>query len=107
MEGLDMSKHCAQWKNDGKDPPQTLHVNDQVPAIYDLFAVVNHFGRMGFGHYTAFARKWDEDELSDDWGLFDDSSARSVGDGRGSGGVIDGVVSPAAYVLFYRRRKFN
>lgn len=107
MEGLDMSKHCEQFVNDGKDPPATLHVKDSIPAIYDLFAVVNHYGRMGFGHYTAFARKWDEKELSNDWGLFDDSSARSVGDGRGSGGVVDGVVSPAAYVLFYRRREFN
>lgn len=107
IEGLDMSKHCAQW-TEGSSPPEQLRVNDRVPAVYDLFAVVNHFGRMGFGHYTAFARRWDEEKISSDWGLFDDSSARSVGTGRGgSGGVVDEVVSSAAYVLFYRRRQFN
>ena len=25
-------------------------------AIYDLYAVSNHFGGMGGGHYTAFAK---------------------------------------------------
>ena len=54
-------------------------MDEDVPATYDLFAVTNHFGRMGFGHYTAFARRWDESGISDDWALFDDSSVRSVG----------------------------
>ena len=27
-------------------------------TIYDLFAVTNHYGRLGFGHYTSFARDW-------------------------------------------------
>lgn len=110
LNGLDMSQHCAKWRNEndysGSTLPEQLYVDDSVPAVYDLFGVVNHYGRMGFGHYTAFARKWDEADLSNDWALFDDSSVRSVGDGRGANGV-DGVVSPAAYVLFYRRRTFN
>lgn len=25
-------------------------------AVYDLFGVVNHFGSMNFGHYTAYGR---------------------------------------------------
>lgn len=94
LNGLDLNVHCAT-------PGNATFVNDRVPAIYDCFAVVNHFGRMGFGHYTAYARSWDETGISDDWALFDDSSVRNVGDGRGS------VVSPAAYVLLYRRRTFN
>jgi ubiquitin carboxyl-terminal hydrolase 4/11/15 len=113
LEGLDMSQHCAKWKN-GNDssnedvsPPEQLYIDDNVPAVYDLFAVVNHYGRMGFGHYTAFARKWDEEYMSNEWALFDDSSVRSVGDGRGGNNGADSVVTPAAYVLFYRRRTFN
>jgi ubiquitin carboxyl-terminal hydrolase 4/11/15 len=74
-------------------------VQDDIPALYDLFAVTNHFGRLGFGHYTAFARSWDEQGMDSEWALFDDSSVRSVD--------ADNVVSPAAYVLFYRRRNFN
>lgn len=97
LEGLDMSLHCAASS-------VSSFVNESVPAIYDLFAVTNHFGRMGFGHYTAYARRWDESSISDDWALFDDSSVRSVGNGMEQG---QSVVSPAAYVLFYRRRTFH
>ena len=25
-------------------------------AVYDLFGVVNHFGSMNFGHYTAYGK---------------------------------------------------
>ena len=99
LEGLDMGQHCSE-------PPHTgnrLYVDSGVPALYDLFAVINHYGRMGFGHYTAFARKWDEGELSSDWSLFDDSGVQDIGNGRRG---RDSVVSPAAYVLFYRRRTF-
>lgn len=106
IDGLDMSKHCAYWNSqrNAKENDAHLFVDDLIPAEYDLFAVVNHYGRMGFGHYTAFARKWDEVEISTDWALFDDSSVRNLGDGRSG---PDGVVSPAAYVLFYRKRIFN
>ena len=31
---------------------------NRARTLYDLFAVCNHFGRMGFGHYTAYARDW-------------------------------------------------
>ena len=109
LEGLDMSQHCAKWSNENDDAciPEQFRIDDNVPAVYDLFGVVNHYGRMGYGHYTAFARKWDEEELSKDWALFDDSSVRSVGDGLGGTSGVDSVASPAAYVLFYRRRAFN
>jgi hypothetical protein len=97
LEGLDMSVHCALSST-------SSFVDETVPADYDLFAVTNHFGRMGFGHYTAFARRWDESGISDNWDLFDDSNVRSVGDGMSQ---TASVVSPAAYVLFYRRRIFH
>ena len=92
LEGLDMSKHCT------KTEPT---VDDTVPAVYDLFGVTNHFGRLGFGHYTAFCRRWNEHGLESAWSLFDDSTVRPVGDGTNS------VVTPAGYVLFYRRRNFH
>jgi ubiquitin carboxyl-terminal hydrolase 4/11/15 len=97
LEGLDMSVHCALSS-------ASAFVDETVSADYDLFAVTNHFGRMGFGHYTAYARRWDESGISDNWDLFDDSNVRSVGDGMGQ---TASVVSPAAYVLFYRRRIFH
>jgi ubiquitin carboxyl-terminal hydrolase 4/11/15 len=93
LDGLDMNVHCASRSN-------STFVDDHVPAIYDCFAVVNHFGQMGFGHYTAFARQRDETGISENWALFDDSRVQNVDNPRG-------IVSPAAYVLFYRRRTFN
>jgi len=101
LESLDMSRHCAKSREQSPEASgQFTFVEDSLPAVYDLFGVTNHYGRMGFGHYTAFARKWDEEGMSRDWALFDDSSVRSVGDGQG-------IISPAAYVLFYRRRDFT
>eukprot|EP01044_Picomonas_judraskeda_P031924 COSAG03_NODE_12128_length_560_cov_0.776573_2_plen_132_part_01 len=62
-----------------------------APApIYDLYAVSNHLGGYGGGHYTAFAKNRDR------WVEFDDSSAKDVDESA--------VQSAAAYVLFYRRR---
>ncbi|KAL7565673.1 hypothetical protein ACA910_019764 [Epithemia clementina (nom. ined.)] len=93
LDGLDMGAHCGHPSSNYNQPHDDF-VDDSVPAMYDLFAVVNHYGRMGFGHYTAFVRNWDEQEISPDWRLFDDSMVCDVGQG-------DSVVSSAAYVLFY------
>lgn len=62
--------------------------------IYDLFAVDNHFGGLGGGHYTAAARNADDGQ----WYYFDDSRVSKIHD------VEKEVKGEAAYVLFYRRR---
>ncbi|EFJ42377.1 hypothetical protein VOLCADRAFT_67166, partial [Volvox carteri f. nagariensis] len=77
-----------------------------VPPVYDLFAVSNHYGSMGGGHYTAYAKLPSPPQdaqtqeaathSGDRWYCFDDSRVSSVDP--------EGVRSPAAYVLFYRRR---
>ena len=56
LDGLDLSKYtkCEQTG---------------VNMISDCYAVANHFGNMGFGHYTAFARSPNDDQ----WYEFDDS----------------------------------
>jgi ubiquitin C-terminal hydrolase len=66
-------------------------------CMYDLFAVCNHFGRMGSGHYTAYARSWAGDALSSQWHCFDDDSVTpcTERDVRAN--------SRASYILFYRR----
>ncbi|CAO1637111.1 unnamed protein product [Parajaminaea phylloscopi] len=63
------------------------------PPIYDLFAVDNHFGGLGGGHYTACARNHEDGR----WYYFDDSHVRPIPD-------ESEVKGKAAYVLFYRRR---
>lgn len=86
IDALDLSTYCLS------------HVQGHEPdkMIYDLYAIDNHYGRMGFGHYTAFARKLDT-KTRDDWYHFDDSHVSSVRSSE--------VKTNAAYILFYQRRK--
>ncbi|CAB1347388.1 unnamed protein product, partial [Coregonus sp. 'balchen'] len=62
------------------------------PCRYDLIAVSNHYGGMGGGHYTAYAKNKDDGK----WYNFDDSSVSPANE--------DQIVSKAAYVLFYQRQ---
>uniref|UniRef100_A0A674DNU5 Ubiquitin carboxyl-terminal hydrolase n=1 Tax=Salmo trutta TaxID=8032 RepID=A0A674DNU5_SALTR len=61
------------------------------PCRYDLIAVSNHYGGMGGGHYTAYAKNKDDDK----WYNFDDSSVSPANKDQ---------ISKAAYVLFYQRQ---
>jgi len=72
--------------------PFVLYDQD-VPPIYDLYAVSNHFGSLGGGHYTAYAKNHRENK----WYKFDDSYVSEVSP--------EMVKTPAAYVLFYRRQE--
>lgn len=40
--------------------------------LYDLFGVVNHFGTMGGGHYTATVKN----AITGEWLHYDDSSVK-------------------------------
>jgi ubiquitin carboxyl-terminal hydrolase 4/11/15 len=79
VEGLDLTKRVG-CKEEGKE------------YIYDLFAVDNHYGGLGGGHYTAYAKNF----YDGNWYDYNDSSV--------SRRSAEGVVSTAAYLLFYRRR---
>lgn len=90
LEGLDLGEFCHSRSTSMKD----------VSTVYDLFAVCNHFGRMGFGHYTAFARDFiddDQNRISNQWYSFDDDIVKKCI-------TADEVKTRAAYILFYRRR---
>ena len=54
----------------------------------------NHFGNVGFGHYTAFAKN----PLNNKWYNFDDSNCSEVRN-------LDQIVSNSAYSIFYRLRE--
>uniref|UniRef100_A0A8C4W8D7 Ubiquitin carboxyl-terminal hydrolase n=1 Tax=Gopherus evgoodei TaxID=1825980 RepID=A0A8C4W8D7_9SAUR len=62
------------------------------PYVYDLIAVSNHYGAMGVGHYTAYAKN----KVNGKWYYFDDSSVSVASE--------DQIVTKAAYVLFYQQR---
>jgi ubiquitin carboxyl-terminal hydrolase 4/11/15 len=57
--------------------------------------VSNHFGSLGGGHYTAYAKNCAYDK----WFEFDDSSVSNASESE--------IVGKAAYVLFYKRRMWE
>jgi ubiquitin C-terminal hydrolase len=82
IEGLDISEYVIS-KDDG------------LPLVYDLFAIANHYGSLGGGHYVAYAKN----EQEKNWYCFNDSSVSRIEEEQ--------LVSPSAYVLFYRRRDLH
>ena len=59
---------------------------------YDLFAIANHYGSMGFGHYVAFAKN----HFTQQWHEFNDSCVSRKDESD--------LVGSSAYVLFYRKK---
>ncbi|XP_022744200.1 ubiquitin carboxyl-terminal hydrolase 8-like isoform X2 [Durio zibethinus] len=66
------------------------HIDGQISNCYQLYAISNHYGGMGGGHYTAFV-----DYGHGRWYEFDDDRVFAVNEDR--------IKTSAAYVLFYRR----
>jgi len=80
ITGLDMSNFIVNDKEE-KSP------------IYDLYAVSNHYGGLGGGHYTAVAKNI----IDGQWYNLDDSSVTPLNS-------PNQAKTSAAYVLFYKRR---
>ena len=59
---------------------------------YELYGVCNHSGGVMGGHYTAYVKN-----ANGKWYHFNDTSVSEVG-------VPESIVSPKAYVLFYRKK---
>jgi hypothetical protein len=73
-----------------------LGQGSDVPC-YDLYAVSNHLGGLGGGHYTAYALN----RFNEEWYEYNDSTCRMLED--------DSVVgrNSTAYLLFYNRSSDN
>eukprot|EP01138_Halocafeteria_seosinensis_P011059 gb/GECG01011295.1/.p1 GENE.gb/GECG01011295.1/~~gb/GECG01011295.1/.p1 ORF type:complete len:601 (+),score=88.78 gb/GECG01011295.1/:1-1803(+) len=78
-EGLDLTPYVV-------GPQKTKH-------IYDCYGVSNHSGGLGGGHYTAYAKNFENGT----WYHFNDSFVSEA--------TNDDVVTRQAYVLFFRRRE--
>ncbi|TMW63762.1 hypothetical protein Poli38472_002703 [Pythium oligandrum] len=110
LRGLDFSR----WV--GASSP-TASSHDPDSYVYDLYGVVNHVGGLARGHYTAHCR-YDGDfeesarvfandnsrshgdaQFDDLWMRFDDEKVVEIAPGD--------VITDAAYVLFYKRRKIS
>lgn len=82
LEGLDLGELGAL-------PPTSPQKSEPV---FDLFALVDHFGACGYGHYTAVV--WHEG--AGRWHRFDDDCVAALDAAE--------VRSDKAYLLFFRRR---
>lgn len=66
--------------------------------LYDLYGVVNHTGNVSSGHYTSYAISL----LEEEWLYFDDSRLHKL-----QNSIESQIITPKAYMLFYKRRRFN
>ncbi|KAJ2907968.1 hypothetical protein GGI21_003354, partial [Coemansia aciculifera] len=97
-------QHSRAWRDkldafvdfplEGLDLTQTVVGPNGGELVYDLQSICNHYGGLGGGHYTAYARNPEEDGR---WYDFNDSGVSEVGG-------EESVKTAAAYMLFYRLR---
>ncbi|KAI1752363.1 hypothetical protein F4782DRAFT_540347 [Xylaria castorea] len=80
-------------------PTENLDITSRVLQIeegkqekYDLIGVDCHYGGLGGGHYTAYAKNFADGQ----WYSYNDSSVSKT--------TTDRIVDSSAYMLFYRRR---
>jgi ubiquitin C-terminal hydrolase len=78
LDNLDLSEYVIGYKKNN--------------YVYDLYGVCNHSGGVLGGHYTSYVKN-----ANGKWYHFNDTSVNEVG-------LIDSIVSPKAYTLFYRKR---
>jgi ubiquitin C-terminal hydrolase len=63
--------------------------------VYELYGVCNHSGGPMGGHYTSYVKN-----ANGKWYHFNDTSVSEVS-------IINSIVSPKAYCLFYRKKTIN
>lgn len=69
-----------------------LSDGDGADVLYDLVGVVNHYGGLGSGHYTAFTLN----PFNGDWFKYDDSLVTTI--------QKCDIVTSAAYILIYSKK---
>ena len=94
VEGLDLGPFCVERQvaqklvEDGEDAEELGLRDLDEPLIYDLYAVDEHLGGLGGGHYRAYAKN----HVNDKWYHFDDSYVTPAQ-------ATDAVVSGAHFPL--------
>ncbi|THH28573.1 hypothetical protein EUX98_g5618 [Antrodiella citrinella] len=98
VEGLDLTamigeRQAAKRLTEEGADMQTFDFGDiDEPLVYDLYAVDEHLGGLGGGHYRAYA----QNHTTNQWYHFDDTHV--------STSQPEAAVNSNAYLLFYKRR---
>lgn len=104
LRGLDVSEFMTKRRHERPDLYYWTHLGGRLgprtesnkssreSTVYDLYAVVNHMGALGAGHYLANVYS----QRDKRWKCFNDHQCRDV-DERD-------IVTSSAYLLFYARR---
>lgn len=115
IEGLDLTEMVEERKiakhlqEEGVDIAQLRLGDIDEPLLYDLYAVDEHRGGLGGGHYRAYAYN----DLTGQWYQFDDSfvslsrpdaAVVSSFPNRDTIWLMLGFQNTDAYLLFYKRR---
>ena len=79
INNLDLSKYILSYENNNK------------AKEFNLFGLINHFGSLNFGHYTAICKN----SINNKWYIFNDSVVEEIDD-------ESDIVTNNAYLLFYR-----
>jgi ubiquitin carboxyl-terminal hydrolase 4/11/15 len=93
--GLKKVDTVVDFPDDLDMAPFMISVQPGQKTQYKLFAVSNHSGGMGGGHYFTYAKGGDGPFEEREWYEYNDSSVRKMD--------ADRVRTGAAYVLFYER----
>jgi ubiquitin C-terminal hydrolase len=78
IDELDLSNYVIGYKKDDYK--------------YELYGVCNHSGGVMGGHYTAYVKN-----ANGKWYHYNDTIVSEVG-------LTESIISPKAYVLFYRKK---
>ena len=78
LDNLDLSPYVIGYKKDN--------------FKYELYGVCNHSGGVMGGHYTSYVKN-----ANGKWYHYNDTSVSEVG-------INESIISPKAYVLFYRKK---
>ena len=81
LNDLDLSKYIIGYK--------------KTSYVYDLYGVCNHSGSSQGGHYTSYVKN-----ANDKLYYFNDTSVSEVS-------LLNSIISPKAYCLFYRKKTID
>ena len=88
LTNLDLNKYINK---ESKGSSNNIH-----ELKYDLIGVINHYGSMEYGHYTSFCKNMHDNK----WYEFNDKLVKEIQPGK----EYETIVSPNAYILFYREQ---